>query len=81
MTWLVYPSLSEAEAAEALIWDAIKPPFEVRGGEPQKVRVTQRWADPVECKEGWAIPAPEQAIKGVGGAEMARPTFPAQEMP
>lgn len=79
--WLVYPTHAQAEAAQALIWDAIKPPFELRGGKPQPSRITLRWADPVECKEGWAIPAPEQPVKDAGGTEMARPTFPEQEMP
>lgn len=44
--WLVYATEAEAEAAQAAIWDAVKPPAEMRDGEPVPDRITQRWAIP-----------------------------------
>ena len=77
--WLVYPNEAEAEAAQAAIWDAVKPPAEMRDGEPVPHRVTQRWAMPRLAAEGWAIAAPPVAVAGVGGVAMAEVTFPEPE--
>jgi hypothetical protein len=72
--WLVYPTEAEAEAAQAAIWDAVKPPAEMRDGEPVSDRITQRWAIPRLAAEGWAIAA--APVEGIGGATFDAVTFP-----
>lgn len=79
--WLVYPTEAEAEAAQALIWDAVKPPFEMRAGEPVPERITQRWAIPRLAAEGWAIAAPPAPVAGAGGTAFANVTFPDEVEP
>lgn len=74
--WLVYEAEAEAEAAQALIWEAVKPPFEMRDGEPLPDRVTQRWAIPRRAAEGWVIAAPPEAVPDLGGTPLAEATFP-----
>ena len=89
--WLVFKSLAEAERAQAQIWEALKPAFELRNKVQQQSRVTTRWANPQEAKEGWAILIPEKGekgwamlepekvIEGLGGVLNKQPTFPMQE--
>jgi hypothetical protein len=74
--WLLFATEAEAEAAQALIWDAVKPPAEIRDGKPLPDRVTERWAVPRLVAEGWAIAAPSAPVKGVGGKVVAAVTFP-----
>jgi hypothetical protein len=74
--WLVYPTEAEAKAAQALIWEAIKPPAEIRDGEPVADRITQRWAIPRLAAEGWAIAAPPVPVAGIGGTAFDTVTFP-----
>ncbi|MFN3990064.1 MAG: hypothetical protein ACK4IS_07380 [Erythrobacter sp.] len=77
--WLVYPSEAEAEAAQELIWAAVKPPAEIRDGVPVPERITQRWAVPRLAAEGWAIAAPPQAVPGLGGILLGEVAFPELE--
>jgi hypothetical protein len=74
--WLVYPTEAEAEAAQAAIWDAVKPPAELRDGQPMPDRITQRWAMPSLAAEGWAIAAPPAPVEGIGGTVFDTVTFP-----
>lgn len=74
--WLVYATEAEADAAQAAIWDAVKPPVETRDGAPIPDRVTQRWAVPRLAAEGWAINAPPAPVEGIGGAAFDAVTFP-----
>lgn len=77
--WLVYATEAEAEAAQALIWEAVKPPFEVRDGAPLPERITTRWAVPLLAQEGWAIAAPPVPVPGAGGTALDDVTFPEEE--
>lgn len=80
--WLLFTSEARAAAAQKAIWEAIRPPFEVRGdGVPQEKMITRRWAIPVRAAEGWVIPAPEIKVEAAGGVEIEQPTFPPQEIP
>ena len=58
MSWLIFDTEEAAETAQAVIWDIVRPPAEVRGGKPVPERVTVRWAVPVPVEGGWAVPLP-----------------------
>lgn len=73
--WLVYPTEAQADAAQAAIWDAVKPTVETRDGAPIPDRITQRWATPRQSVEGWAIAAPPAPIPGIGGAAFDNVAF------
>lgn len=72
--WLAYQTEAAAEAAQAAIWAALRPPHEMCAGQPV-VPVTVRWATPMICGQGWAIPAPPDGLLW-GGTAIAAPDFP-----
>jgi hypothetical protein len=76
--YLLFGTQEEAEKAQAAIWQAVRPPAEIRDGKAVPDRITQRWATPRECKEGWVIEAPPKDVDGIGGKLIESPSFPEQ---
>lgn len=79
MKYLVFNTLQEAEAAEALISQQMGYPragINARSGDDEPSIVTDRWAVPQQILDGrWVLPSPDEQ-----GVEASNDWFPASPL-